>query len=43
MVLKNIEDKTKTEKILEKSERNCFISNSIKCAIKLVAEISTGS
>lgn len=43
VVLKNIEDKTKTEKILEKSERNCFISNSIKCAIKLIAEISTGS
>ena len=40
LVLRSRDDSEKALRVLEKAERNCFISNSIKAAIKIEPEIT---
>ncbi|HSB11200.1 MAG TPA: OsmC family protein [Blastocatellia bacterium] len=40
LVIKHARDAERAQRILEKAERNCFISNSIITAVKLQPEIS---
>ena len=39
VTIKNESDKEKAEKVLQKSEANCLISNSVKSKITMITEI----
>ena len=39
LVIKHEYDTERAERLLEKAEKNCFISNSIKASVKLVPQI----
>ena len=43
LVIKKEEDRAKAEKVLEKSESNCLISNSIKSKVTMLPKISIES
>ena len=40
VVIKNSEDKDKTKRIVELSEKDCLISNSLKSKVEVLAEIT---
>ena len=39
VTIKNESDREKAEKVLQKSEANCLISNSVKSKITMISEI----
>jgi organic hydroperoxide reductase OsmC/OhrA len=41
IIIRSEEDREKTLRLLQKAERNCFISNSIKTQVKLEPQIET--